>query len=138
MSLIFHAGGSQFQVHTFGVFGLTAHILEVVLHFLVLLSNLNQCPERIQKPRPMQTDATLLANNTQHCWAQHVASVCMEPQQCWHLLALVAYSLKPIKRLGLCKRTQHCSPETRNNVMTCCVLLYGPLQLEKIKHSNYF
>ena len=36
--------------------------------------------------RSMQTDATLLANNTQHCWAQHVASDCMEPQQCWHLL----------------------------------------------------
>ena len=29
--------------------------------------------------------------------AQHFASVCMEPQQCWHLLALVAYSLKPVK-----------------------------------------
>ena len=42
----------------------------------------------------MQTDATLLANNKQYCWAQHVASVCMEPQQCWHLLALVAYNLK--------------------------------------------
>ena len=52
----------------------------------------------------MQTDATLLANNTQHCWAQHIASVCMEPQQCWHLLALVAYSLNPVKRLGPCKR----------------------------------
>ena len=37
----------------------------------------------------MQTDATLLANNMQHCWAQHVASVCMEPQQCWHLLRKV-------------------------------------------------
>ena len=39
--------------------------------------------------KPIQTDATLLlANNMQHCWAQHVASVCMEPKQCWHLLAL--------------------------------------------------
>ena len=56
----------------------------------------------------MQTDATLLANNTQHRWAQHVASVCMESQQYWHLLALVAYSLKPVKLLGPCKRTQHC------------------------------
>ena len=28
-------------------------------------------------------DATLLANNAQHCRAQHVASICMEPQQCW-------------------------------------------------------
>ena len=27
----------------------------------------------------MKTDATLLANNTQHFLAQHVASVCMEP-----------------------------------------------------------
>ena len=34
-------------------------------------------------------DATLLANNTQHFWVQHVASVCMEPQQCWHLLRIV-------------------------------------------------
>ena len=57
--------------------------------------------------RPMQTDATLLANNTQHFWAQHVASVCMEPQQCWHLLTLIASSLKPVKLLGPCKRTQH-------------------------------
>ena len=46
--------------------------------------------------RPMQTDATLLANNTQHCRAQHVASICMEPQQ---KLVLVAYSLKPVKLL---------------------------------------
>ena len=35
-----------------------------------------------------------------HCWAQHIASVCMKPQQCWHLLAFVAYSLKPVKLLG--------------------------------------
>ena len=73
--------------------------------------------------RPVQMDATLLANNTQHCWAQHVASVCMEPQQYWHLLALVAYSLKPVKRLVPCKRTQHCWPRARNNVVTCCELL---------------
>ena len=60
----------------------------------------------------MQTDATLLANNTQHCWAQLVASACMEPQQCWHLLALVVYSLKPVKLLSPCKRTQQCWPKT--------------------------
>ena len=40
--------------------------------------------------RPVQTNATLLANNTQHCWAQHIASVSMEPRQCWHLLRMVA------------------------------------------------
>ena len=55
--------------------------------------------------RPMQTDPTLLANNMQHCWL--VVSICMEPQQWWHLLALVAYSLKPVKVLDPRKPTQH-------------------------------
>ena len=52
-----------------------------------------------------------------------VASVCMEPQQCWLLLALVAYSLKPVKLLGPCKRTQHCWPTTPNSVESCWHLL---------------
>ena len=43
------------------------------------------------------------------------------------MLALVAYSLKPVKLLGPCKRTQHCWPTTRSNVATCCVRLHGPL-----------
>ena len=70
----------------------------------------------------MQTDATLLANNTQHCWAQHVASVRMESQQCWQLLAVVTYSLNPVKLLGPYKRTQHCWPKTPNNTQQCCDL----------------
>ena len=52
-----------------------------------------------------------------------VASVCMEPQQCWHLLALHAHSLKPVKHLGQCKRTQHCWPTSPNNVGSCWHLL---------------
>ena len=70
---------------------------------------------------------------TQHCWVLLVASVCMESQT---MLALVAFSLKPVKLLGPYKRTQHCWPTTRNiigsyllrpfawnhnNVGTCCV-----------------
>ena len=72
-----------------------------------LLQKRKICPVMTVLRPIMQTEATLLANNTQHCWAQHVASVSMEPQQCWHLSALVAYSLKPVKLLGPCKRTQH-------------------------------
>ena len=96
----------------------------------------------------MQTDATLLANNTQQCWEllALVATVCRglngpckRTQHCWPttpnivgpnnvvtccvrlhgtttMLALVAYSLKPVKLLGPYKRTQHCWPTTRNNV----------------------
>ena len=56
--------------------------------------------QKYNQLRRMQTAATLSANNTQHSWAQHVASVCMEPQQCWHLLAHVAYSLKPVRLLA--------------------------------------
>ena len=52
----------------------------------------------------MQTDTTLLANNTQHCLSQHVAFICMEPQQCWHLLQIV-WS-RSTELLGPCKRTQ--------------------------------
>ena len=43
------------------------------------------------------------------------------------VLALVACSLRPVKLLGQCKRTQHCWPTTCNKVVTCCVRLHGPL-----------
>ena len=43
---------------------------------------------------PVQTDTTLLANNSQHCWMLHVASVCTP---CCTLLDVVAQSLKPVK-----------------------------------------
>ena len=56
-------------------------------HCCVLLGVFDeQCCVRL---RPMQTDTTLFANNKQHCWAQHVTSVCIEPQQCWHLLRII-------------------------------------------------
>ena len=42
----------------------------------------------------MQTDATMLANNSQHCWMLNVASVCTP---CCILLDVVAQSLKPVK-----------------------------------------
>ena len=39
------------------------------------------------------------------------------------MLALVAYSLKPVKRLGPCKRTQHYWPKIPNNTPQCRDLL---------------
>ena len=39
------------------------------------------------------------------------------------MLALVAYSLKPVKILGPCKRTQHCWPTATSNVGSCWHLL---------------
>ena len=68
----------------------------------------------------VQTDAILLANNSQHCWMLHVASVCTP--RCL-LLGVVAQSLKPVKLLATCKRTQHCWPTT-SNIVGCYML--GP------------
>ena len=52
-----------------------------------------------------QTDVTLLANNSQHCWMLHVASVCTP---CCMLLNVVGQSLKPVKLLAPGKRTKYC------------------------------
>ena len=67
------------------------------------------------KYNTMQTDATL-ANNTQLCWAQHAASVCMEPQQCWHLLRMfeTGQTFKPI---------QTDATLLANSTQKCCELL---------------
>ena len=53
----------------------------------------------------------------------------MDSQQRWHLLAVVAYSLKPIKRIGPCKRTQSCWPKIPTQqclwlVASVCMGLY--------------
>ena len=45
----------------------------------------------------MQSNAALLANNSQHCWMLCVASVCTP---CCMLLRVVAQSLKPVKVLS--------------------------------------
>ena len=59
--------------------------------------------EVLSRLSPMQTDARLLANNSQHCWMLHVASVCTP---CCMFLGDVGQSLKPVKLLAMCKRTQ--------------------------------
>ena len=43
--------------------------------------------------KPVQTDATLLANNSQYCWMLHVASVCTP---CCMLLGVVASACAPL------------------------------------------
>ena len=46
---------------------------------------------------PVKKDATMLANNSQHCWMLHVASV---STTCCVLLRVFGQSLKPVKRLS--------------------------------------
>ena len=48
----------------------------------------------------------MLASNFQHCWMLHFASFCT---CCCALFGVVAQSLKPVKLLATCKRTQRLS-----------------------------
>ena len=56
---------------------------------------------------------------TQQCWISHVASVCTST-----VLHVVAQSLKPVKRLSTCKRTQQLATCWANNVGSLCVRLH--------------
>ena len=67
----------------------------------------------------MQRDATLLANNTTLLGP----TFCVRLHGTTTMLALVAYSLKPVKLFVPCKRTQHCWPKNPNNTQQCCDLL---------------
>ena len=89
----------------------------------------------------MQTDATLLANNSQHFWMLHLPAVCTP---CCMLLGVVAQSLKPVKPLNqqlptfllfrdrrsvaqqrwipFAQLFQHCSGHARVLRMVCKVL----------------
>jgi len=51
----------------------------------------------------VQTDATLLANNSQHCWMLRVTSICTP---CCVLLGVVVQSLKLVKFLATWKWIQ--------------------------------
>ena len=70
---------------------------------------------------PVQTDATLLANNTQHCWMLHVTSICTP---CYMLFHVAAQSFKPVKLLAACKQAQQLLTLWANNVASCCVRLH--------------
>ena len=54
----------------------------------------------------MQTDATLLANNSQHCWMLHVAPICTPYCMLLRVVGSRVQSLKPVKLLATCKWTQ--------------------------------
>ena len=63
------------------------------------------------------------ANGPNIVGANNVVTCCVRLHGTTTMLALVAYSLKPVKLLGPCKRTQHCWPTTPNNVGSCWHLL---------------
>ena len=82
----------------------------------------------------MQTDATLLANNSQHCWMLHVASVCTP---CCMLLRVVARSLKPVKRFSQQLPTVLLFRDRRRVAQQCWIRLHSSSNIVGAAHAHY-
>ena len=79
----------------------------------------------------MQTLATLLANKTQHCWAQHVASVCTPccvllrlVGSCWMKFETGQTSEPTSANISIVSRSSKCGPTMLRSfvqhIQQCC------------------
>ena len=78
----------------------------------------------------VQTDATLLANNSQRCWMLHVASVCM-------LLGVVAPSLKPVKLFSQQLPTFLLFRDRRSVAQQCWIRLHSSSNIVGATQAHY-
>ena len=82
----------------------------------------------------MQTDATLLANNSQNCWMLHVASVCTP---CCMLLDVVAQSLKPVKLFSQQLPTFLLFHDRWSVTQQCWIRLHSSSNIVGATHAHY-
>ena len=82
----------------------------------------------------MQTDATLLANNSQHFWMLHVPAVCTP---CCMLLGVVAQSLKPVKPLNQQLPTFLSFRDRRSVAQQCWIRLHSSSNFVRATHAHY-
>ena len=82
----------------------------------------------------MQTDPTLLTNNSQHCWMLHVASVCTP---CCMLLGVVAQSLKPVKLFSQQLPTFLLFHDRRSVAQQCWIRLHSSSNIVGATHAHY-
>ena len=76
----------------------------------------------------MQTDATLVSNNSQHCWMLHVASVCTP---CCMLL------LKPVKVFSQQLPTFLLFRDRRRVAQQCWIRLHSSSNIDGATHAHY-
>ena len=85
----------------------------------------------------MQTDATLLASNSQHCWMLHVASVCTP---CCMLLDVVACCCA---KFETGQTFQPATPniflfrDRRSVAQQCWICLHGSSNIVGATHANF-
>ena len=82
----------------------------------------------------VQTDATLLANNSQHCWMLHVASVCTP---CCMLLDVVAQSLKQVKLFSQQLPTYFLFRDRRSVAQQCWIRFHSSSKIVGATHAHY-
>ena len=83
---------------------------------------------------PVQTIATSLVNNSQHCWMLHVASVC---KPCCMLLGVVAQSLKLVKLLSQQLPTFFLFRDRRSVGQQCWKRLHSSSNIVGVTHAHY-
>ena len=81
-----------------------------------------------------RTDVTLLANNSQHCWMLHVASVCTP---CCMLLDVVAQSLKPVKLFSQQLPTFLLFRDCRSVARQCWIRLHSSSNIVGATQAHY-
>ena len=83
---------------------------------------------------PVQTDATLLANNFQHSWMLDVASVCTH---CCMLLRVVAQSLNPAKLFSQQLPAFLLFRDRRSVAQQCWIRLHSSSNIVGATHAYY-
>ena len=82
----------------------------------------------------VQTDATLLTNNSQHCWMLHVVFVCTP---CCMLLDVVAQSLKLVKLFSQRLPTFLLFRDHRSVVQQRWMRLHSSSNIVRAMHAHY-
>ena len=82
----------------------------------------------------LQMDATLLTNNSQHCWMLHVASVCTP---CCILLDVVVQSLKLVKLFSQQLPTSLLFCDRQSIVQQCWIRLHSSSNIVGAAHAHY-
>ena len=85
----------------------------------------------------MQTDGTLLANNSPHCWVLHATSVCTPCCMLLMLLRVVAQSLKPVKLFSQQLPTFLLFRDRRSVAQQCWIRLHSSSNIVGATHAHY-
>ena len=86
---------------------------------------------------PVQTDATLLANNSHHCWMLHVASICTP---CCILLDVVACCCAKFETVKLFSQqlpTFLLFRDCRSVAQQCWIRLHSSSNIVGATHAHY-